>query len=596
LGAPVHLRQLDRHLALPRHAAPLYPFERTPFWFERPATSHLPAALPATSDWPGRRVELALDGVACFETSLPDAASAYLLDHSVFGQSIMPAAGYLALAREAAKAIGLAQVSLTDIHFLHALPLANDAVRLQTVLSRETDGRWALQIATRRGRGDWQLHVRGALNRLDAPPVQTAPASPASFPSAGASAGMADFYALWAGRGLAYGPCFQAVQAVCSGHGVIHGRVSLPRGVSMSAGQILHPVLLDGAFQLIGHALQDMAAVATQVPVPVALEEIITHTSQAAASWLVTATLRAGTGPASIVADLAVYDSAGQPIARIRGLMLRWIDSAVIAPPVRQLIPQRRQWQQIPGAADAAAPRCWRQLQLRLKSCPQFTGLQEPSFPVIDSGQLTVSGDDTVVWEGMDVTLAGLPAGGGVIVQLPLLDSDRPVATSIAACRALQQLIVMLDGYGKLPDGFSLCVLTSGATGPLPGDTEVSVAAAGVTGLLKSASLEYPHLRLRHLDLPVRPDGADRAALAHALALNGEMSSAIRDGVVYAPRLQPLADSAEASLPLLLDAAGVYLVTGGAGALGLHVAEWLAASGANHIVLASRQAQPGPHG
>src|SRR5580765_3117032 len=346
LGAPVNLRQLDRHLALPHHAAPLYPFERTPFWFER---RDLPAALPAapaTSDWPGRRVELAFDGVACFETSLPDAATAYLLDHGVFGQSIMPAAGYLALARDAAKAIGLAQVPLMDIHFLRALPLADGEARLQTLLVREMDGRWTLQMASRCGTGDWQLHVRGVLNRLGTPLARIASVLPASFPSAGASAGIADFYALWAGRGLAYGPCFQAVQAVCSRHGVIHGRVSLPRGVPMPAGQILHPVLLDGAFQLVGHALQDMAAAATQIPVPAAVEEIITYASQAVAIWLVTVTLRAETGPTSMAADLAVYDSEGQPVAHIRGLMLRWIDSVAIAQPARQLIPQCRRWQQ----------------------------------------------------------------------------------------------------------------------------------------------------------------------------------------------------------------------------------------------------------
>ncbi len=57
----------------------------------------------------------------------------------------------------------------------------------------------------------------------------------------------------------------------------------------------------------------------------------------------------------------------------------------------------------------------------------------------------------------------------------------------------------------------------------------------------------------------------------------------------FVPRLSPKAVAASA--PRALDGTGTYLVTGGTGALGLHVAQWLVNNGARHLLLASRQAR-----
>ncbi|MGC2855132.1 SDR family NAD(P)-dependent oxidoreductase [Novispirillum sp. DQ9] len=59
--------------------------------------------------------------------------------------------------------------------------------------------------------------------------------------------------------------------------------------------------------------------------------------------------------------------------------------------------------------------------------------------------------------------------------------------------------------------------------------------------------------------------------------------------IVLTPPAAPVPVEAAAPKALSLDPAGAYLVTGGLGGFGLRTAEWLAAKGARHLVLASRR-------
>jgi acyl carrier protein len=62
---------------------------------------------------------------------------------------------------------------------------------------------------------------------------------------------------------------------------------------------------------------------------------------------------------------------------------------------------------------------------------------------------------------------------------------------------------------------------------------------------------------------------------------------AFRDGKRYVARLMPISTPLSTDQPLISD--GSYLITGGLGALGLTLAEWLVQQGARHLVLTSRQ-------
>ena len=70
------------------------------------------------------------------------------------------------------------------------------------------------------------------------------------------------------------------------------------------------------------------------------------------------------------------------------------------------------------------------------------------------------------------------------------------------------------------------------------------------------------------------------------IALDGEDQVALRDGRRYGLRLERAESSLSA--PLKVSGESAYLITGGLGALGQHLARWLVSHGAKRIVLTSR--------
>ncbi|WP_163787664.1 SDR family NAD(P)-dependent oxidoreductase, partial [Myxococcus vastator] len=94
-------------------------------------------------------------------------------------------------------------------------------------------------------------------------------------------------------------------------------------------------------------------------------------------------------------------------------------------------------------------------------------------------------------------------------------------------------------------------------------------------------------------DLESAGGDAQVAALEEVLtrgAGEGEEQLALRGGRRFVPRLAqcPLPPARTATL----EAEATYLVTGGQGELGLHVARWMVRQGARHLVLTARSAFP----
>ncbi|MFD4764135.1 type I polyketide synthase [Streptomyces sp. NPDC058439] len=216
---------------------------------------------------------------------------------------------------------------------------------------------------------------------------------------------------------------------------------------------------------------------------------------------------------------------------------------------------------------------------------------------------VTVSDDDPY-GEGLAAGLADAvaraadgagpgPAGARVAGLLSLLGLDtRPgpggvangVATTLALVRAAEDLGVAAP----------LWAATRGAVCVGEADPAPEPAQSGLWGLGLAAGLELPARWGGLVDLPAELD--DRAAdrLAEVLAgENGEDQVAVRPAGVFTRRLvrAPLghAPRTEPWRPT-----GTALVTGGTGALGAHVARWLAGLGAPRIVLTSRSGPQAP--
>ncbi|MFH8290410.1 type I polyketide synthase [Streptomyces sp. NPDC018059] len=174
----------------------------------------------------------------------------------------------------------------------------------------------------------------------------------------------------------------------------------------------------------------------------------------------------------------------------------------------------------------------------------------------------------------------------GVLSLLALADGQDD-AWPLAATHALVRALGAADVTAPL-----WCV-TRGAVA-VTADEQAGPGQAQVWGLGRVAALEHPERWGGLVDLPEEFGARDAARLAAVLAgATGEDQVALRVGGLLARRLRraPLAVTAGGAgwTPR-----GTALVTGGTGALGAHVARWLARSGAEHLVLTSRRGPQAP--
>ncbi|WP_203935324.1 SDR family NAD(P)-dependent oxidoreductase, partial [Virgisporangium ochraceum] len=167
-------------------------------------------------------------------------------------------------------------------------------------------------------------------------------------------------------------------------------------------------------------------------------------------------------------------------------------------------------------------------------------------------------------------------SAGGFEAVVSLLD----VAGTLA-------LVQALDGVDA-----PLWSVTRGAVSTGRSDPPTDPASAQVWGLGRTVALEYPRRWGGLVDLPPVLDTRATGRLAAVLSgATGEDQVAIRDTGVFARRLAPAphADRAATWRPR-----GTVLVTGGTGGLGAEVARWLAANGAERLVLVSRRGLEAP--
>ncbi|MDN5751413.1 MAG: SDR family NAD(P)-dependent oxidoreductase, partial [Pseudonocardia sp.] len=132
--------------------------------------------------------------------------------------------------------------------------------------------------------------------------------------------------------------------------------------------------------------------------------------------------------------------------------------------------------------------------------------------------------------------------------------------------------------------------------GAADGRPVTAVGQAGVWGLGLVAALEHARSWGGLVDLDEPSEGSVDAlvdAVAGGAAGGAEDQVAVRDGRVLARRLVRMSGgaAAEAWRP-----GGTVLVTGATGGIGRHLARWLAAQGAAHLLLVSRRGPDAPNG
>ncbi|MFF3854993.1 type I polyketide synthase [Micromonospora sp. NPDC002575] len=181
---------------------------------------------------------------------------------------------------------------------------------------------------------------------------------------------------------------------------------------------------------------------------------------------------------------------------------------------------------------------------------------------------------------------AAHPAAG--IVSLLALD-ETPTPTHRHVPVGFAATVTLTQALGDAGVRAPLWALTCGAVSTDPADPLPHPGQQLAWGFGRVAALEHPDRWGGLVDLPADPDDTTGRRLARVLAgTDGEDQVALRRAGAFGRRLlrAPLGDA-----PATRDwrPSGTALVTGGTGALGGHMARWLAANGASHLVLLSRR-------
>ena len=257
-GLPIRFEGLFAGEIRRRISVPGYPFQRRHHWLEAPRRRRAGAGHPLL----GARHESAR-GEVTFETEVFSADPEWLDDHRVYGRVVAPGALYGAMAVSASLAEGSGPVAVEEVQLHNALVFTEeesangagaDGREVQFVLdAAEAPAPRPFQIFSRGTEGEWTMHVEGRTSRGTPVPEAEEDIDLDALKARLSPMDVSAYYRARAGTGVDLGPSFRTLQRAWSGPGEALGEVSFPEGLGRN-GLEVHPLVLDGCFQVVGAA------------------------------------------------------------------------------------------------------------------------------------------------------------------------------------------------------------------------------------------------------------------------------------------------------------------------------------------------------
>ncbi|HEX4713359.1 MAG TPA: SDR family NAD(P)-dependent oxidoreductase, partial [Ktedonobacteraceae bacterium] len=387
---------------------------------------------------------------------------------------------------------------------------------------------------------------------------------------------------------IEYGSSFQVLKEVRYGAGVAVGALELS-SESNQEGYSWSPGLLDGALQTSIGLLKGEPQQERGLGLPFAVQRVEQWAEVPSTAWAV---VRASKGDSAALRklDVAIVDGQGRVALQLSGFSTRPVQESgngaasskamvpaevpevLSAPvlvgeltlaPVWEVSEERTEaW---PGAAQ-------RVIWLRADREAPLNGL------MCDAPVQTVAFESTDSREVLTERLGAQTSWQHVVWQVPR--GERLVA--VMGLRLIQALLAL--GYSKRSLGLTVVTRQGQVVWPRE---RAEAEQASVHGLIGSLAKEYPHWRVRVLDLAVgEPLPTDWQALP--ADAQGEVR-AYRKGQWYRQRLVPCRLQ-EVRTPVYR-LGGVYVVLGGAGGIGVAFSEYLIRRYQAQLVWLGRRAE-----
>jgi acyl transferase domain-containing protein/acyl carrier protein len=562
----------------------------------------------------GETIQLAhADSSYIWQTALNDKRLAFLEDHQIDEEVVLPAAAYIEMALKALEESGLKpSYEIADFIFQKKMILGKGTPGyVQAVLKPDQGNKFSLHIYSRTAsQSPWTLHafcvlvpqktVEGEEERNDSAEVLFQ--QPGSQRISGEA-----FYQRLQSNGLQYGPAFRAVREVWQKGHEAWGQISLPQLVETVPNPFnIHPALLDACLQLI--AATGPASERQQLYLPIECSRIRLFSSPPH-SLISHVSLRPSNNPdpSVIEADVSLLDDQGKCIGLLEGFRLKRIErhtpprfsredtwlyelrwqTGELAPGVALSPEETKQW--LIFADDKG-------LGEKLAEQLEAKGDQCHLLPVAEMIEQLEKEGEGKVEERVRQFISSLPSSLHGIIHCwslsisPQASGDSRVSDiqHLLGCNSLLYLVQALSG--RLARTPRLWLVTQGGQSIRPGEP-VSVEQSALWGLGKVISFELPELKCVRIDLDPQQAAAEASPyLLRQLSVeNEEDQIAFRDGNYYVLRLLPFLPKTTSQISnVKIQPDSTYLVSGGLGALGLLTAKWMVKKGARHLVLLGR--------
>ncbi len=349
-GLPIDFAGLFAGEMRRRISLPGYPFQHERHWIEAPKRRRQGTGHPLL----GIRHESAR-GEITFETELFPSDPAWMNDHRVFDRVIAPGAFYGAMATAASLNEEAGSVMVEDFLMQSALIFPEDdsgdrtgerGRTVQILLDDSGNGPGRRVQILSKGVTDerWTLHAEGRVSSGSRPPEAETKVDMEGLKAGLSPMNVPAFYRAKAGVGIDLGPSFRTLRRVWSRSGEALGEVTFPEALGQN-GVDVHPLLLDGCFQVIGAARNPAGAEDGITYLPFGWErfwlrdrlpdQVVCHVRMREASR--EPAKETGEQSEVLTADLHIYDASGTLLGEFTGYTVKRATRAALLSAIEEI-------------------------------------------------------------------------------------------------------------------------------------------------------------------------------------------------------------------------------------------------------------------
>ena len=545
---------------------PGYPFAKRRCWFEATTVTSpdKPSANTDKSDTMNEptKIEPSPNPTQPYAIALKD-HYAYLREHWIQQQNIMPASAYFEFVREALISLDHRNpvLTFTDVYWLQPCPISEDQtlwVELRPSATEASNYHYSI-------RDDQQTYTRGVcvVSAGQLAPTVTKEMVPIEkvLSTAAIYQGLRDY-------GIDHGPEFQVLKSIqLSGRKRASAYAMLPANGSTHS-LSLNPCLIDSFFQVVTHLGLATLDNTDQQYVPFTLDKVVFYGAIPPSCWI--EALDCSPSATVLSYDLRVYDQQNTLIAEFNGFKKRrlLLNHTPATPPARfddlyyttawqpdnrppgQPIPQHP-WIVVYGDLDLAPLNA---------AFPTATVVRYADFepaPPID-GVIYLIGSAATDPSGPDCLAASL--------------AILPLTQQLMALKPRQTLPIWCVVYDH-PDAYPI--------------------HQGLVGFAKTLAYENPKLSMQVVGVDTVEPPALQTILAKEMTLPTAPQRAIcyrqQEGLVQ--QVVPATAPEQAITHAGIRRNGVYLIVGGSGGLGRQMAQSILAQCPATVILLGRRAE-----